>query len=295
MPITPLPALDRTSATFKTDTDVFFGSLLPAFSVELEALRLTSGASAEQVDAAVILTNDDRIAAETAAAEALTRSAAAALSEYNAGLSAAQVATSGTAATLAANLLLPGGGALVGNTPAGTIAATTTQGAINELDAEKVAKTDVIAITKGGTGATTANAAADALGAFRRGTLLGTVSQTAGVPTGAVIERGSNANGAYVKWADGTLICTHTKAGTLGPTTLIGSMYVTNGDETWEYPSAFASSAPVLSAQVVSGLVFSWVGLGAGATMTEFNYRVFSPTSSSAIPGVALIAIGRWY
>lgn len=40
-----------------------------------------------------------------------------------------------------------------------------------------------------------------------RGNLLGTVSQSDGVPTGAVIESGSNANGKYVKFADGTLIC----------------------------------------------------------------------------------------
>ena len=37
--------------------------------------------------------------------------------------------------------------------------------------------------------------------------ILGTVSQSGGVPTGAVIERGSNANGEYVKFADGTMIC----------------------------------------------------------------------------------------
>lgn len=40
-----------------------------------------------------------------------------------------------------------------------------------------------------------------------RGNLLGTVSQSGGIPTGAVIERGSNANGYYVKFADGTMIC----------------------------------------------------------------------------------------
>ena len=42
---------------------------------------------------------------------------------------------------------------------------------------------------------------------FNQGTLLGTVSQTGGVPTGRVIERGSNANGEYVRFADGTQIC----------------------------------------------------------------------------------------
>jgi hypothetical protein len=39
-----------------------------------------------------------------------------------------------------------------------------------------------------------------------RGNILGTVSRSGGVPTGAVIERGSNANGSYVKFADGTMI-----------------------------------------------------------------------------------------
>jgi len=42
---------------------------------------------------------------------------------------------------------------------------------------------------------------------YHTGNLLGTVSQSAGVPTGAVIEAGSNGNGNYVKFADGTLIC----------------------------------------------------------------------------------------
>ena len=42
---------------------------------------------------------------------------------------------------------------------------------------------------------------------FSRNNILGTVSQTSGVPTGAVIERGSNANGEFVRFADGTQIC----------------------------------------------------------------------------------------
>ena len=42
---------------------------------------------------------------------------------------------------------------------------------------------------------------------YNGGNILGTVSQSGGVPTGAIIERGSNANGGYTKFADGTLIC----------------------------------------------------------------------------------------
>jgi hypothetical protein len=42
---------------------------------------------------------------------------------------------------------------------------------------------------------------------YAQSNILGTVSQSAGVPTGAIIERGSNANGEYVRYADGTQIC----------------------------------------------------------------------------------------
>lgn len=39
------------------------------------------------------------------------------------------------------------------------------------------------------------------------GAKVGTASQSSGVPTGAIIERGSNGNGEYVRYADGTQIC----------------------------------------------------------------------------------------
>ncbi|WP_236045296.1 MULTISPECIES: DUF2793 domain-containing protein [Pseudooceanicola] len=44
---------------------------------------------------------------------------------------------------------------------------------------------------------------------FTQASVVGTVSQSAGVPTGAVLESGSNANGEYTRWADGTQICTN--------------------------------------------------------------------------------------
>lgn len=45
MAITPLPALDRTSATFKTDLDAFFLTDLPIFSTQAESARLAIVAS----------------------------------------------------------------------------------------------------------------------------------------------------------------------------------------------------------------------------------------------------------
>lgn len=45
------------------------------------------------------------------------------------------------------------------------------------------------------------------LGAYGKDSIVGPVSQVGGVPSGSIIERGSNANGEYVKFADGTLMC----------------------------------------------------------------------------------------
>ena len=178
--------------------------------------------------------------------------------------------------------------AATSNTPAGSIAATTVQAAINELDAEKVAKTDVIAIAKGGTGATTANAAADAIGAFRRGTLLGTVSQSAGVPTGAVIERGSNANGEYVRFADGTQICT------------ISSTFAEAASVVWSYPATFVGTPTYLSASIDHRLNPRYYLVDVtrtGGNVSATIYRSVRSTHDAVADAflVECVAIGRWF
>ena len=64
---------------------------------------------------------------------------------------------------------------------------------------------------------------------FGTDNLLGTVSQSGGVPTGAVIERSTNSNGEYVRFADGTQICTHRIASS------------TSAAVTWTFPVAFTT------------------------------------------------------
>ena len=50
------------------------------------------------------------------------------------------------------------------------------------------------------------------------------MAQSGGVPTGAVIESGSNADGAYTRWADGTQICTNGgSAITTDPASFVGT------------------------------------------------------------------------
>ena len=89
MAVTPLPFLDRTSATFKTDTDTFFGSQLPTFSVEVNQVATDAQASATAA-------NNSKTAAATSATNAGTSATNAANSATAANTSKTNTATSET-------------------------------------------------------------------------------------------------------------------------------------------------------------------------------------------------------
>ncbi|MDO9140943.1 MAG: DUF1566 domain-containing protein [Methylobacter sp.] len=93
MPITTLPALDRTSATFKADVDTFFGAQLPAFAIEANALE--TNVNAKEATASV--------AASTATTKAAEASGSATVASTAANAAAASAATAvnspGTSAT----------------------------------------------------------------------------------------------------------------------------------------------------------------------------------------------------
>lgn len=111
--------------------------------------------------------------------------------------------------------------------------------------------------------------------------LLGLVSQAAGVPTGAVIERGANANGEYVKLADGTLICTQTMTASSAAAT------------TWTYPAAFIA-APVLSGQAVA-TVSAVVVADAAPGTTSCTFSIRDKLDARRADSSLLCAIGRWF
>jgi len=69
---------------------------------------------------------------------------------------------------------------------------------------------------------------------YSRDSVLGTVSQSAGVPTGAIIESGSNANGEYTRWADGTQIAHNDNAAiTTTPATFVGTITKVDASKLW--------------------------------------------------------------
>ncbi|KIC46050.1 hypothetical protein RA28_08285 [Ruegeria sp. ANG-S4] len=123
------------------------------------------------------------------------------------------------------------------------------------------------------------------------GNILGTVSESGGAPSGSVIERGSNANGDYVRFADGTQIC----SATLEPsncTNSLGAIFA-GPAITWTFPTTFvAGSTAVVSGNGGDGSRF--IGCNAPSE-SHVTLTVMSPTSSATALAPSVMAIGRWF
>lgn len=134
---------------------------------------------------------------------------------------------------------------------------------------------------------------------YRRGNILGSVSQSGGVPTGEIIERGSNANGQFVRFADGTQMC-------WAELTLSYSS-ASFCSEIWTYPTAF-SMVPKPNGAVtdMSNATPNYASItavaetpGAG-TVSSTELRVnriqgLTNFASGDTVGVSAFAIGRWF
>jgi hypothetical protein len=113
------------------------------------------------------------------------------------------------------------------------------------------------------------------------GNLLGTVSQSGGTPTGSVIERGTNANGEFVRLADGTQICTRSLTLSAAAAT------------SWTFPVAF-SAAPVVSGTLVAG-VLSALCQDTAPTTTAASLSARDAGNARRADPAHLLAVGRWF
>lgn len=118
-------------------------------------------------------------------------------------------------------------------------------------------------------------------GAYHRGNLVGMVSQSAGQPTGAVIEQGSTAQGDYVRFADGTQIC------------WVEITTSASASVSWNYPVDFIAAPHVSGTMAVDAAEFvttTAAGDGMAVSLSGWSHdgsRVASPAR--------LTAVGRWF
>lgn len=133
-----------------------------------------------------------------------------------------------------------------------------------------------------------------------RALLIGTVSFTGADPTGSVFERGSNANGSYIKYADGTMICWTSNTFSASFNALGGSLFQsTAAFGPLPFPAAFDSGALAPTAQVTirsSSTVLAWIAQGSsGASYTAGPaFWVMATGGTATSITVNQVAIGRW-
>ena len=110
---------------------------------------------------------------------------------------------------------------------------------------------------------------------------------------GYIVESGSNDNGSYIKYSDGTMICTKKISGSVAISTSWSSLYV--GEVDLGSSSQSFTSVPVVNYSMIGEYVF----LGGTSTKpTVSNLGTISlirPTSQENTPyEIDVIAIGRW-
>lgn len=129
--------------------------------------------------------------------------------------------------------------------------------------------------------------------------ILGAVSQSGGVPTGALFQHISNANGEAYLYADGRLECFGVKTYQDSQSISIGASLYRGGHLTVDFPVDFVGDHPVITATLENDTTTfnCWVGdtrnTGANKTTIEL-YKTTSATEAAQFP-INWKAVGRWY
>ena len=114
-----------------------------------------------------------------------------------------------------------------------------------------------------------------------------------------IVESGSNTNGSWTKWADGTMIINKTVLGTANITNAWGSLYVSADINLGDFPVAFIEIPTiVVSPQTQTGTQYMLTGNGGSSYGTETNAGNVALVRPNSRTGVAyrleVIAKGKW-
>lgn len=134
-----------------------------------------------------------------------------------------------------------------------------------------------------------------ASGNYGRTNVLGTVSQSGGVPTGALMEYGTNSGGEFWKFASGLMICAKNAA--LGAsTTAAGPIFTSTQAAIGSMPATFASLPYVATLGITNTSGGGWSACYTFWTTTNWgNWAVYTEISRAGATTLNLIAIGRWF
>lgn len=111
------------------------------------------------------------------------------------------------------------------------------------------------------------------------------------------VEHGTNANGEYWKYPDGSLECSINRNETATITTAFGPVYFASS-VVWNYPVSFIGSLPIISESVLDGagsLIWTSSQAAQSTSLTSHTSTLISPTSRvSATYNICKKAKGNW-
>lgn len=113
------------------------------------------------------------------------------------------------------------------------------------------------------------------------------------------VESGSNTNGSWTKWADGTMIINKTVLGTANITNAWGSLYISADINLGDFPVPFIEIPTiVVSPQTQTGTQYMLIGQGGSGYGTETNagnVALVRPNSRTDVAyRLEVIAKGKW-
>lgn len=114
-----------------------------------------------------------------------------------------------------------------------------------------------------------------------------------------IVESGSNANGSWTKWSDGTMIIDKIISGTADITTAWGNLYVSRDINLGSFPVSFIETPTVVvSPQTQTGTQYMLVGNGGYGYATNVNagsVALVRPNSRTSVAyRLEVIAKGKW-
>lgn len=114
----------------------------------------------------------------------------------------------------------------------------------------------------------------------------------------AIIERGSNANGEYVKFADGTQVCYRNYSVSMSIEASVGNLFYNSGGIAATYPASFVSLPSILvstaDADETTRTYFCGLGSGGSVTRTPAIYVLRPVSTPDVTVNIMYLAIGRW-
>ena len=107
---------------------------------------------------------------------------------------------------------------------------------------------------------------------------------------GAIIERGSNANGEYVRWADGTQVCWQKESlEGISITNASGNSYRSN-PITWTFPAQFSSQVKGICCIADD----AWCVFPTISDTTSIAVILCRETAKTSAITLSWLAIGKW-